>query len=186
MSQLIVNPTITAEWHALVNEAMSECGLSLDEEMESYLVFTLQRFVTRADLLQRIIGLDYLNGHEAVGEERLVQLREVGDECLLLSGLFPQRAEVRHVPVTYYVDVGQQAYANLSVLYDGKLSLADLFSSLCKQFVVLMDVLHCVREIGGEKELLTAIQAGELWSQAGSDHALQVLRRIVDEQSDIH
>ena len=186
MSQLIVNPTVTAEWHALVNEAIGQCGQSLDEEMESDLVMTLQRFVTRADLLQRLIGLEYLQSYEIEGEERLVQLREVGDECLLLSGLFPQRAVQRHVPVTYYVDVGQQAYADLSNLYDSKLSLSDLFSSLCQQFVTLMDVLHCVREMGGEKELLTPLQAEELWRKAGSQHALQVLKRIVGDQSDIH
>ncbi len=186
MSQLIVNPTVTAEWHALINEAISQSGQSLNEEMESYLVFTLQRFVTRADLLQRIIGLEYLHSCDAAGAERLVQLREVGDECLLLSGLFPQRAEYRNVPVTYYVDVGQQAYADLSHLYDSKLSLSELFSSLCQQFVSLMDVLHCVRELGGETELLTPIQAEELWNKVGSEHALQVLRRIAGDQSDIH
>jgi len=44
MSQLILYPTETAQWHALVNEAQVSTRLMLNEDTESYLVFLLMRF----------------------------------------------------------------------------------------------------------------------------------------------
>ena len=44
MSELYLQPTPVAQWHALVNEAQLGCDVELGEELESYLVFMLMRF----------------------------------------------------------------------------------------------------------------------------------------------
>jgi hypothetical protein len=92
---LILENTEVAQWHSLVRQAEEEYGSYLDESMESYLVFTLMRFMKDQDLATQAVALD--------------QLRDIGDQCLLLSGLYPKRAERRLVRVSYYVNIGRAA-----------------------------------------------------------------------------
>ena len=44
MNKIILHPTETSQWHALVNEAQAASRLILNEDTESYLVFLLMRF----------------------------------------------------------------------------------------------------------------------------------------------
>jgi hypothetical protein len=90
-----------------------------------------------------IIALEYLEGQLALGKkQRQQQLRDVGDKCLLFSGLFPELASQRQVPISYFVGLGQHAYHILSLLLGA--SLAELFHSLDEHFVSLMDTLQCM------------------------------------------
>ena len=165
MSRLILEPTPQAQWQALVHEAQASCPRHLDESLESYLVFLLLRFADRPYCTARIMAKDYLQSQSLHGEQRAGQLREVGDHCLLFSGLFPQLAERRLVPVSYFVNIGRGSYRQLStVLARGWSSLS---SHLSEAFVVLMDILHAMRGLGGET-VLTPLQAMALWQDTGS------------------
>ena len=68
MAQLILEPTSTAQWHALVSEAEAVAERQLDETLESYLVFLLMRFASRPDLASRALAIDYLRGSAASGQ----------------------------------------------------------------------------------------------------------------------
>lgn len=92
-------------------------------------------------------------------------MREVGDHCLLFTGLFPQLAERRLVRISYFVGIGRNSYRQLAALLDR--GVASMYGHLSETFIVLMDILHAMRELGGET-LLTPIQAMELWQQTGS------------------
>ena len=113
MAELILEPTPQAQWQALVQEAQSACDRCLDETLESYLVFLLMRFASRPQCMARIMAEDYLNSQTLTGEQRAGMLREVGDHCLLFSGLFPQLAERRLVRVSYFVNIGQIGRAHV-------------------------------------------------------------------------
>jgi hypothetical protein len=102
---------------------------------------------------------------------RLNQLRDVGDQCLLLSGLFPKRAEKQLVKVSYYVNLGRSAYHHLS---DGvHQASADLYRQLAETFVMLMDLLQTIREFNSP--VLQPIQTHELWCDTGSQRAFNQL-----------
>ncbi len=177
MRQLILEPTSTAQWHALVSEAESAADLHLDETLESYLVFLLMRFTTRADIAGRAMAIDYLRGLAEAGQLQEAQLRDVGDQCLLFSGLYPQHAERRLVRVSYYVDLGRGAYGTLAerLRHAG----AGVYQQLCQGFVALMDVLQAMRALGGQPAL-APLQNLELWADTGSPGALRGLREVTD------
>ncbi len=105
-------------------------------------------------------------------------MRDVGDKCLLFSGLFPARAEKHRVAVSYYVELGRQAYHLVSVNLRHP-ETARLFKELKGQFVKLMDTLQCMRELAGEDQALSLLQAEELWRNVHSTHALKILQRCV-------
>ncbi len=68
------------------------------------------RYCNEPLLLQKVMGLEFLKSMEQVGQARRGALQAVGDQCLLLSGLFPERAPVRRVSLGYFVELGRYAY----------------------------------------------------------------------------
>lgn len=178
MSHLILQPTITAQWQTLVKEAESNSHLVLSEELESYLVFLLVRFTIKPEIAKSVLGLDFLHCAHATGQQKHDELRDVGDKCLLIAGLFPGRAQRRRVHISYFVELGQSAYTVLGNM--SKQKLAELYQSLGEGFVSLMDTLHGVRELTGNVGTLTPLQAAELWQDTASPHALEVLRHYTN------
>jgi hypothetical protein len=171
-----LEPTSTAQWRQLVSEAQDSAHYSLDEELESYLVFLLMRYAQQPRKLATIVALEYVESLLARGQARRERLRDVGDTCLLFSGLFPNLARRRRVQISYYVRIGQGAYSELSQTLAA--AHADMFAHLSEKFVALMDVLHAMRRMGSKEPLLTPMEAFDLHTQTGSTCALTALRTV--------
>ena len=191
MPSLILQPTVTAQWQTLVKEAEDNSRLMLGEDLESYLVFLLVRFTIKPEIAKSVLSLEFLQSTQALGQQQQEKLQEVGDKCLLISGLFPGRALRRRVRISYFVQLGRSAYATLADICKEK--QGELYKSVGEGFVPLMDVLHAVRETKDELASLTPLQAEELWQDTASPHALSVLRRYttatiisLDESSKKH
>lgn len=167
MTTLVLQPTDLAQWHALVAEAQQACDCNLEESLESYLVFLLMRFADRPELARKIMALEFLRAQQA-DPQQAGNLRDVGDQCLLFSGLFPKIAEKRMVRVSYFVNIGRSAYGQLSSLVDRQSER--LFSNLAGGFVAIMDVLHAMRGLSGTPAL-EPLAAAELWADTGSRSA---------------
>ncbi len=180
MSTLVLHPTSTAQWHALVNEAQVAAACQLDENMESHLVFLLMRFATCPDIATRMIAIDYLESMLQSGSDRHQQLRDVGDHCLLLSGLFAERAGTRQVSISYYINIGRSAYHQLSEhLQRG---IAEVYAEASHYFVAMRDVLHAMRELDTSRPCMAPILAHELWYENGSQYARQSLQQLTNHQ----
>ncbi len=175
MNTLILEPTTTAEWKTLVKEAEDANHYALSEDLESYLVFLLSRFTGKPEIAHSVLALDFLHSLEHTGHQRTDALRDVGDKSLLFAGLFPGRADRRRVKISYFVDVGRNAYGALANVCQKQMS--NLYVALGESFVALMDVLQVMRELSDHAAGLTPIQAAELWQDTHSRHALAVLRR---------
>ncbi len=173
MSELILQPTTTAQWLALVSEAEQATGHWLDEESESYLVFLLIRHTDDSQLTARIVGRDYLRSQHLPHEQRQLQLRGVGDHCLLFSGLFPNQAERRHVKLSYFVDLGRSAYQE--VANNCQQTMARLYRHLAREFLPLMEILQGIRSLHGQTPQTKPLTAFELWQDTGSRQALDKL-----------
>jgi hypothetical protein len=173
MKALMLHPTTTAQWQALIQDAEQACHTPLGEELQSYLVFLLMQH-NSGEWIDHIMALKYLNALETQGRFREEQLREVGDECLLFSGLFPAHAERRRVRISYYVNLGISAYGVLSRSLAGV--RAKVYKKLSQKFVALMDVLQATRELEGNLPLLQPLQAMELWNDTDSAHAFATLQ----------
>jgi hypothetical protein len=66
--------------------------------------------------------------------------------------------------------MGQSAYGTLAKTRN------DLYGSLAKQFVTLMDVLQSVRHHSPQVPDLLPLQAYDLWNETGSQRAMTILK----------
>lgn len=142
MKKLILHPTDTSQWHALVNEAQALTSLILNENTESYLVFLLMRFSQSTQLIESVIALDFLESMHASGKRQVELLRDVGDKSLLFCGLFPGMAIKRHVRLDYFSEMGQAAYLSVGEL-EARES-ADLYFQLSAQFMNMQQILQAM------------------------------------------
>lgn len=156
-------------------EARQLCAISLNETLESYLVFLLMRFTREPYIADSILAIDFLQNVKKLKKENQQVLKDVGDKCLLFAGFFPERARRRLVKISYYVKLGQTAYCSLSKTYQPQ--TAALYAQLGNEFVKLMEVLQSIRELDPHHSALTLLEAVELWHETGNPHALKVLHR---------
>ena len=143
MKELILHPTDTSQWHALVNEAQASTRLVLNENTESYLVFLLMRFSQTTRLMESVVAVDFLASMHSSGRRQVELLRDVGDKSLLLCGLFPGMAEKHHVKLDYFRDMGQAAYLTAGELQEN--TLAELYFQLSNQFTTMQQILQAMR-----------------------------------------
>ncbi|WP_246562456.1 hypothetical protein [Rickettsiella endosymbiont of Dermanyssus gallinae] len=175
MGSLLLHSSTMAQWQALVKDAELMSHLTLDKELESYLVFLLGRFNQRPDIANCILATEFLSGLEKSPVYQRDCLREVGDKCLLFAGFFPEQAEKRHVKIKYFIELGRTAYVQVASL--SKKRSATLYHSLSCGFISLMEVLHAIRGLSDPMNELSPLQAFELWTDVKSQHALAVLKR---------
>lgn len=139
VSKLILHPTETSQWHALLIEAQASSACILEEELESYLVFLLMRFTQSPALANSVLAMDFLDSVNAEGTRRMDLLQAVGDKSLLFSGLYPGLADRKRVSVDYFVDMGKSAYFTVAELESTKGS--ELFAALGENFLMMKTVL---------------------------------------------
>ena len=177
--KFILDSTELSQWHTLVREAEQDYGCHLDEAMQSYLVFTLMRFTKNQQLNTQALAIDFLKSHHLPNKMRSEHLRDIGDQCLLVSGLYPASAAKRQVGVSYYVDLGRSAYHHISTVTQQ--GIADLYHQLAESFILLMDLLQTIRRFS--MPALQPLAAMELWQKTGSRAAFE---QISDNAMPIH
>lgn len=177
-----VEQSVLSQWYELITEARKASLITLTEDTESYLVFLLMRFMNNPAIAGDLLSTEYLTGLANDHQIREALLQDVGDKCLLMSGLFPERAEKKRVRISYFVKLGQSAYTIVGQLA-AKKGVATLYTNLSQDFVSMMDVLQTTR--GLEENLcsqLTPIEAYELWFDTNSSYAFKVLQQYRDRQ----
>ncbi|MBL1293533.1 MAG: hypothetical protein COB61_006655 [Thiotrichales bacterium] len=173
-----------AQWHGLVHEAQAKAHLHLSEMLEHYLVVLLARFTCRAESLCEAVAPHYLKAMRNDSRNRPRELRDVGDTCLLLSGLFPGRTNKLAVNTDYYIGLGQSAYGEASTHLDT--DDHPLFLMLAQRFVSAMDVLMTIRLMSNENSLLPdPLTACELSQHYDSQAAIQVVSQHCSTTSTI-
>lgn len=157
----------TAHWRALVTAAESRADCCLDAELEGYLVMVLLRYARSPNRLDERAIADL--GAVAAGAWP-EQLREVGDKCLVFTGLLPEEAGRAGMPVSYFVEMGRAAYRQLA-----EHSGDPLYRRLSEAFVALMDVLQAMRYLDDGHRSVDLLALYDLWQETGSQHAYRVL-----------
>ncbi|MAZ77754.1 MAG: hypothetical protein CMF39_03660 [Legionellaceae bacterium] len=144
MQRLFLQPTELAQWDALLSEAQFHAEVSLDTDVKAYLTHALIRFSKQINLADGIIAREMLEALGQAGRRYQLQaLREVGDRCLIFSGLFPGRAARRKVNLRYYIDMGQSAYHRVASLE--QTSFAEIAVALRDNFQLLVTLLSSIR-----------------------------------------
>jgi hypothetical protein len=143
VSQSIARGAPAELWQALVHEAGERARMPLDESRESYLVFVLLRYQGDGTLLARTQAIEFLQAQSQSGTLRADALRDVGDRCLLIAGLYPGLAVRRRVEVDYFINLGRSAY--LEVAQASRNAYATLFEQLARSYRDLVRTLRAVR-----------------------------------------
>ena len=139
MENLLLKQTSTETWQALVQESAIKASVLLSHELESYLVFLLMRFSKMPTLCMSVLAIEYLTIQTTYTGMQKEHLRDLGDKCLLFSGLFPGQARHKNVSVDYFVQLGRTAYLDLADMTHDTLS--QLYLNLSAEFITLMEVL---------------------------------------------
>jgi hypothetical protein len=147
MNSLRPQQTVIAEWYALVNDAVIQSGYHVDELLKHYLIITLNHYSTDCQLSSVVIAVDFLHSLETFGRLGYLQLRQVGDRCLLLAGLFPEQAQKKHVTDQYYISIGRQAYDVLAHIPIQTTYDAELYHQLSDEFLCLINILQTMRHL---------------------------------------
>ncbi len=140
--------TAVATWVDFVRNGEQKIGQDLTEEMESFLVFTLMRFMRRTDLFSVVLALEFLNASsEYTGHNKERVLSEVGDISLILAGLFPERTKRLNVSPSYFVEIGRMAFKDLATSFERRKveSYANLYHNVCDGFPFMAKVLLSAR-----------------------------------------
>lgn len=167
---LLTNANPINLWREIIQEAQASCAVSLQNELESYLVFMLVRFTDKPEIIEQTIATQFLTGLNTRLKQHETTFQTIGDTCLIFSGLFPGIAEKRLVKISYFIGLGQSAYTVASRTSN------DVYNGLAQQFVLLMDILQSIRHSSDYPDLLP-LQAYELWNESGSQRALRVLQQ---------
>lgn len=144
MNETLMNGAPAELWQALVQEAGERAGHRLDEWREAHLVFVLLRYQNDAQLLARTQALAWLHAQDQVGQWRSECLQRVGDECLLIAGLFPALARRRHVSVDYFIGLGHGAYREVAEHSTRETSC--FYDTLARSYRQLVQVLRQLRQ----------------------------------------
>jgi len=147
MNPIMTQPTELALWYAAINEAEQLQSIQLHHGVEGYVVMMLQRYTAEHPELAEPIAIELLeacqNAHSQIKQAKLQQL---GDRCLLLSGLFPESASRRNVSVDYYINAGKTAYATLhDVACHYNSHSESIYADLHQKFVEVTKVLAGLR-----------------------------------------
>lgn len=162
----------TTGCRALLTHAQNAGGLHMSRAVEEHLVALLYRHVG-ADISPVDIEHGLLDRLDRLLHADTSKPCVVGDQCLLFAGLLPEHAIRKGLPVSYFVEVGRNAYRE----YASKHRLP-LYEQLAEEFVVAMDVLQTLRALQSGEPCIDGLNAFHLWHDLGSAHGWRVLRAL--------
>ncbi len=144
-----ITPQITAEaeWYSLIQQALDASGYHIADNIENYLMLTLNHYTTVNSFTTTVIALDYLQHANLESTHDLVNMRQIGDQSLLLAGLFPQRLSKKNISLDYMKMMGQQAYYLISVVGVSARYDSPLYYALYEHFEKLMRILDQMRRL---------------------------------------
>jgi len=139
---MLAKETLTALFRDLVRDAMATQQVQSSETTEFYLVQLRADSMAHkvAALLERPLGVDYLEAFHLPASQRYEKLKRVADTALFVTGVFVDSLERSLVGPEYYAAIGRNAYARLSA-QSSRTALAALFEELAGRFPEFVRVL---------------------------------------------
>jgi hypothetical protein len=153
-----------------VDHAFKDRGLEPGTLTEHYVVQLLAAYAAQP-IQETPLALKMLEAVEASPRERRVQLREVGDTSLYVSGYWAESLDNKLVDVDYYIDLGGTAYGELARGGTGWTGdpFGGVFAELAANFGRFVEALMVVRRrtvrAGSNQDVLRLYQR---WQRTGS------------------
>jgi hypothetical protein len=173
---LKVNGSIAEFFQDRVSEAIRNQGVDATTPTECYLVSVLSEFLKSPPDDQPLA----LKLAAAVNspDERVRQLKDVGDTSLYVSGFFADSLQRKLVDVDYYIQMGGAAYSELARFFRGNPNSAvfgEVYDELGVKFPRFVDVFAEVAEetMSGNLDL---VRLYERWLRTRSEWMERRLR----------
>ena len=173
---LVQCTSVAAYFHEQVVAARNDQGLDATQSVEFYVVTILESF-THADTLFRVDEAGKRDSEalaqilqratfETTPGKQLDHYRRLGDLALYLSGLFADSLRRTSVGLSYYIGMGQAAYATLA--HHGQntnVALREIFGELSQSFAGWVEVLRQLGEMFGFASAANAQETTELFER---------------------
>lgn len=174
--QLAACGSLNEFFREVLSSALKNQRVEATSATEFYLVNLLAHF-THLPVNDEPLGLKLVDAQTRPPEERLLALRDVGDQTLYVTGLFADSLERRHVDVDYYVQIGCTAYRQLSQ-HNRYLreTQGAIFAELAEKFAAYVEVLAEVGIGTNLQSPTNLVQLYERWLRTGSEWAERKLR----------
>lgn len=132
-------------------------------ETQNFFAPSTTKLPVLADMLAEAVEADFYR--------RVSILRRLGDTSLMISGYFFEAVEKRIVDRSYYTQMGETAYAQLSQLTEDD----NVFDELSSEFVALMNVLtHMADKLKGQG--LPVSEVLDQYKDSKKESLLQILQ----------
>ena len=137
--QLLTESTAVSAIYNMVIEAENNCGIFLEQDLQSFVVYALLRNINNNQLKDFVFATELLN---AVNTTNRRNLEAVLDNALIYAGMYPQRANKSGLSTSYYHDIGVAASSQLSVYYANlNSSYQNVYKKISTDFSYMITVL---------------------------------------------
>ncbi len=167
-------------FNTLIGESSSKTGIEISLPVRHYLSGLL-RFYIFSDHLFSInpsgkkhidtLAELYLTGKKSHRSWK-INLKKMGDTSLYISGFFRESLKKKMISLEYYMDMGRQAYHNLSGFQDEK-----LFGELAFRFSDLTRLLFHIRKEHSTSKYKDLLCLLDQYMETGSDDMAKDLIR---------
>ena len=132
--------TYVKESYSLIKEAEQALSITLEHNVEAYLVHLFAHFMDKPNINTEPVGIKLLTSANLPIAQRKVLLKDVGDECLLINAM--EWNKRRWPSNNYYAEMGQMAYMNRAFAVR---PVEDIYDDLSMEFDTVTQVLRKCR-----------------------------------------
>ena len=132
--------TYVKESYSLIKEAEQALSITLEHNVEAYLVHLFAHFMDKPNINTEPVGIKLLTSANLPIAQRKVLLKDVGDECLLINAM--EWNKRRWPSNNYYTEMGQMAYMNRAFAVR---PVEDIYDDLSMEFNTVTQVLRKCR-----------------------------------------
>jgi len=112
----------TLAFYDAVKETRAKTGYELPEHLEAYVVMLLASFVEKPDYLP---NSSFAETYLTLVQKRSSNIKELGDVCLFVTGVFPEYKNRHGLDVEYFSSIGSNSYLQIE---------SELFNELGSKF----------------------------------------------------
>jgi hypothetical protein len=176
-------PSLIEFFREHIRTALSHQKIDAPQGVEFYLVNLLREKVQTKRLFEtppegfreEPLAFLYCRAIQADETQRILLLRRLGDFSLYITGFFPASLTRQLVDISYYIQMGESAYGDLSSLLARHAAFSEIYADLARRFTSYVDILSEVSEKSAFKRDSDLLRLYETWLKTGSKRARQLL-----------
>ena len=180
MPKIEITPSIADFFRTEIKKISMEHQLKIQEMTEYYLVQLLSTHATPKEEPQNqdVITLAELFGKAFSTDNpkvRYLNLKQLGDHALFVSGFFPDMLLKKSIDIEYYISMGEKAYAHLSSMPQQNV-FSKAYYELSHHFE---QIIHILSQLSSEAQLSNnqdLLRLYERWLDSKDEHLRRLLQ----------